>query len=176
MSEPVVHKAISSEPRERHYVMAHYAFRQICEQDSHYFFSLMASPEKDRFLENLIQQVEGNCPDDTTSLKPDEFKVVLSRVANHPMVLIEMPPAQAYIEAAYIAVVAMVDMTQPMDEQEAGVQYFTLELGEGEGADAYFFCQWQDEDHLNLAEMETLCSLDEFGLVVENRVTQSQSK
>jgi len=157
--------------RERHYVMAHHAFRQIAEQDSHYFFSLMASQEREAFVANLIGQVENNCPDDTTVLRAQDFRVTPTRIANYPLVLIEMPVPEAYTEALFVAVVAMVDLTQTDATATPTIGYYTLELGEGEDGDCYFLCQWQDGNHLNLAEISSQCSATEFAMLVEQHLS-----
>ncbi|TQV72330.1 hypothetical protein FLL45_19120 [Aliikangiella marina] len=161
-----------NEPRERHYVMAHYAFRQICLDDSDYFFSLMASNHQQQFLNNLIQQVESNCPDDTTTLQATDFDVVTSRAGDHPLVLIKMPPPQAHAEAAFVGVVSTLDLTTPLDEQSPEVRYFTLELGEGEQGACFFFCQWHLDNHLNLGELQGECTREAFATLIEQRMEQ----
>ena len=164
------------DPRERHYVMAHYALRQICMDDSYYFFSLMASDERSRFIENLIEQVESNCPDDDTKLVASEFQIVTSRVGDHPIVLIQMPVPEAYVEAVYVGVVSSLDLTKPFEDQSPEVSYYTLELGEGEGGNSFFFCQWKDDSHLNLGEIEGSCTLEAFATLVEQRVEMMENR
>lgn len=164
------------EPRERHYVMAHYAFRQICLDDSHYFFSLMASDQQVQFIENIIGQVEDNCPEDVTELKAEDFEVITSRMANHPIVLIKMPTPKAYVEALYVGVVSTLDLTQPAEEQSPEIHYYTLELGQGEQGNSFFFCQWNEDSHLNLGEIQDSCSLETFATLIEQREELANSQ
>ncbi len=163
--------ALLDEPRARHYVMAHVALKQVCEQDPHYFFGAIGSSEQKKFVEHMITQVEEHHPEDPTLLDADEFNIVLSRVGNYPLVLIELPKPQAYVECFYVGIVAMVDLSQSkIDEAVPEILYFTLELAEGELADCSHFCQWKGETHINLAEVESVCSLDEFSLLIQHKV------
>jgi len=164
------------DPRERHYVMAHYAFRQICLDDSYYFFSLMASEDKSQFIENLIEQVESNCPEDDTQLSVEDFEIVTSRVGDHPIVLIKMPDPKAYVEALYVGVVSTLDLTQPFEDQDPQVSYFTLELGEGDEGASFFFCEWKNDNHLNLGEIQGSCTLEAFATLVEQRMELADSQ
>ncbi len=162
-------------PRERHYVLGHIALRQVCEQDPHYFFGVLASDDQTKFLANLISQVEENCPDDPSQIDATQIEVVPSRLGNKPVTLIKMPPAAAYAECIYIGVVSMMDMNKPEDYPDPEIQYFTLELGEGDEGLCSFFCQWDGEDHLNLAELESNISLDDFATIIGHRVEGQQS-
>lgn len=160
-----------NQPRERHYAIGHYAFRQISMDDPHYFFALMGSSGKDQLLNNLIQQAEKNCPEDRTQLLLEDFRVDLSRIENHPMVIIQMPSVKACEEAIYVAVISMIDLSQNIQQQNAEIKYYTLELAVNhEQQISYYFCQWIDDKHINLAEIEGQCSKEEFMVLIEQHI------
>jgi hypothetical protein len=168
---PAANEQLLKEPRERCYVLGHIAFRQICALDSHYFFSLMASPKRDEFLSGLIEQVEQNCPDDSTLLNAESIKVATSRVRNHPLILIEMPPVKALAEAIYVGLISMFDMTQQPDSQKAVESHcYTLEYGENDDGVRCFFCLWEGKVQKKLAELEAPCSVDDFGMLIDRHV------
>ena len=170
MSEKNTKQAILKEPRERHYVLGHIAFRQIVENDPHYFFGALSEHTQRQFLHNLIAQVEDNCPDDNTLISADDIEVELSRIANYPLVLIKMPAPKAYVECRYVGVLSMMDMSVPIPKDKPEINYFTLELGEGGDGECNFFCQWIGEQHCNLAEVESRCSLEEFATLISHRI------
>jgi hypothetical protein len=161
-------------PRQRHYVLGHEAFRQMCEHDPHQFFELMASPAQQSFIKELVSQVELNFPIDVTVLDIDSIQVTTSLIDNRPLIIIKMPPAEAYVECVYVGIVSMMDINVPQSTPHPEICYFTLELGQGEEKDeeCRVFCQWLGDTHYNLAEMSSSTSREEFALVIKQRIDQ----
>ena len=123
-----------------------------------------------RPIAELVKQVELNCPEDDTILDVASIKVSPSTVGKKPLLIIEMPQVQAYAECIYIGIVAMMDINNPEEFDYPEIRYFTLELGEGESRNCRIFCQWQDSTHYNLAEMDENTGIDDFILVINQRL------
>jgi len=157
-------------PRERHYILGHEAFRQMCEQDPHQFFELMASPAQQDFVTELVSQVESNFPSDTTNLDSELIEVSTTLLEEKPLIIIKMPPAKAYVECVYVGIVSMMDVNRPQDFPKPEIGYFTLELGEGEEEECRMFCQWDGDIHYNLAEMSKNTTMNDFALVIKQRI------
>ncbi len=159
-------------PRERHYILGHEAFRQLCEYDPHQFFERMVSDALLPFVSELIRQVELNCPDDPTRLDPETIRVTPTVIGKRPLLIIEMPPVAAYAECILVGIVLEIDVNQPEAIEKPDIHYFTLELGEGEVEDktCKMFCQWQENTHYNLGELDNNAGWQEFALVIQQRV------
>jgi len=165
-----------NKPRQKHYVLGHEAFRLFAEHNRHQFFGLMSSPDRDLFIDDLIARIDGNYPADTSKLSANEMEVQLSIVTNHPLVLIKMPPVQAYCEAIYVGVLGLFDINDPESTPEPEIGYFTFEVGQGEGKEnVYFFCQWDEDTHHVLGEMDSNVSLDDFSLLIQQRLETAKS-
>ena len=162
---------ILDKPRERHYLLGHEGFRHMCESDPHQFFERMSTKEhSDRFVAALIEQVEKMAPEDETVLDANDVRVVISKVENKPLLLIVMPEAKAYIECVYVGILCHLDMKNPNLEEKPAIDYYTLELGEGEdGSECRMFCEWKGDTHYNLGEMERTATLEQFGMVIGQR-------
>ena len=161
-------------PRERHYLLGHEAFRQLCEHDAHQFFERIASDNQNEFIAELVKQVESFCPDDETILDTSLIKVIPSTIGNKPVIIIQMPPVKAYVECIYVGIVANIDIATPQSIANPEIKYFTLELGESDSGDCEMFCEWQGSTHYNLAEMEQKTSVADFLLVIKQRLGVKQ--
>jgi hypothetical protein len=157
-------------PRQRHYILGHEAFRQLCEYDPHQFFERMVSDGHQIFVAELIRQVEANCPNDPTELDPTRIKVTPTVVGTRPLLIIEMPPVVAYAECIYVGIVLEIDVNQPEATEKPTIHYFTFELGESDGDTCKMFCQWQEDTHYNLGELDKAAGWQEFALVIQQRL------
>ena len=165
--------AIKNKPRQSHYLLGHEAFRVFAEKNPHQFFSIMASAHLE-FIEEMVQRVENHI-DIRGEINPEDFDVTLGTIRSYPLVMVKMPQPQAYVECFYFGVLGLFDVNQPAAESDAQIGYFTLELGEGEpdengDKDCKIFCQWDGDTHYNLAETDRNAGIDEFRLLIEQRV------
>lgn len=161
---------VQNMPRERHYLLGHEAFRQMCEHDPYQFFERMVAPDAIHFISELIKQVELGCPNDNTLLDPNSVEVTPSTIANKPVLVIKMPPVEAFAECIYVGIVAMIDINNAKQAMDPEILYFTLELGEAEHDVCCMFCQWQEATHYNLAELDKNISVEDFLLVITQRL------
>ncbi|MCW8877340.1 MAG: hypothetical protein OQK04_16720 [Kangiellaceae bacterium] len=166
-----------TKPRERHYILGHEAFRLFAEHNPHQFFAIMSSENRQEFISEMVARVEQNCPNDTTQLNPGDFEVTLSSVENYPLVVIALPKPEAYVECFYIGILALVDMQSNDINTQPEIAYFTIELGETEpdkqgSTIGKMFCQWDEDTHYNLAELHGEVSVDEFQLLIAQRLNK----
>ncbi|MGX5172625.1 hypothetical protein ACUR5C_01195 [Aliikangiella sp. IMCC44653] len=161
----------ANEPRAHHYVMAHIALKQIAEQDPHYFFGVLGSDKKRQLIRHLLDQVEASHPEEAPFLSEFDFNVYPLRIGSHPLVIVEMPAPECASECFYIGVVANIDLSQPdLEEAQPEIAYFTLELGIDENQTTAFFCQWDDQTHLNLGEITAEVSVANFETLISQRI------
>jgi hypothetical protein len=163
---------ILEKPRERHYLLGHEGFRHMVESDPHQFFERMSTKQdSENFVAALINQVEKMASEDDTILDPKQVKVLTSSIENKPLLLIVMPDAKAYVECVYVGILCHLDIKQPDLNDKPKIDYFTLELGQADdGAECRMFCEWKGETHYNLAEMDAGTTLEQFGLVIAQRL------
>ena len=164
---------ISDTPRERHYTLGHEAFRQLCEYDPHQFFERMTSQDRLPFVTELVRQVELNCSNDPSKLDPQTIKAIPTVVGSKPLLIIEMPPVKAYAECLYVGIVLEININQPKLQQCPEIHYFTFELGQNENKLCKLFCQWQGDTHYNLGELDENAGLQEFMLVIQQRLGET---
>lgn len=159
------------EPRIIHYIFAHQAIRQICRQEPHHFFGVLASDEQQAYVQFMIDQVTKLNSEEAADFSAADIQVTITRIGHYPMVVFTMPEAIAYTECIYIAIVSMIDGNKPEDYPFPEIKCFTLELGEGEnGEDICFFCQWQDDDHLHIGEMDNKSNIGDFALAIKQQI------
>lgn len=136
-----------------HYVLAHVALRQAAFSDPHRFFTVMASPERQAFLDHLWRKVCERCDKEgAASFTADDVIVHTTRIDDYPTVLIEMPEPGAVAEAHLVCAVLMVPMKGASTESgEPELRYFTLEKGRriATGQEATVLCGWQGGSHVN---------------------------
>jgi hypothetical protein len=139
---------------QHHYVLAHVAFRTVCRQNPLAFFALMASPERDGFLEVLWQDVCKNsgAPGPASfGIRDLSFKT--GRIKGFPCLLIRMPPPRSMAEAHMVCAVLRENMEEPVPEHPE-VGYYTLEKGFNmDGSERTVLCAWMgDGSHVNYGD------------------------
>lgn len=156
-----------------HYVFAHYALRQIALAEPMQFLEIAASPDADKFIAALLQQVVKQCGREA-GFDASEIKVYPTRVNNYPCAVIEMPEPEEAAEAWLIGVVVPVDFTlevpADLDESQITAQYYTLEKGVSlTGEPRTVLAGWDDQRHNNYGDgpeptveafVATLCGQD----------------
>ena len=158
-------------PRGGHYIFAHQAIRQICQSDPHHFFGTIASDEQQAYLQSMIDQVTEHNPEDAPDFSAQDIQVTITRIGHYPMVVFTMPVPKAYAECLHVALVLLIDGNSPEDDPFPEIRCFTQELGEADNQeDIFFFCQWQDDDHLNIAELEIKSTIGDFALAIKQRI------
>jgi hypothetical protein len=140
-----------------HYELAHVALKQICFNDPAGFFQLMASPERNGFLEALWRQIRENCDHGGPAYfeVPRDLVIETFCLETFPMILVHMPPPRFVTESYFIGMVLNVpveEMEVPREHYEVG--YYTLERGEdvATGDHRTVFCAWQGETHFNYGD------------------------
>jgi len=138
-----------------HYVLAHVALRQICMANPVRFFSIMDSQNRDKFLEDVWQQVRKNCDKEgEPSFSVKDVKVETTRINEFPTIIITMPLPQFMAEAHMIGIVLRVnvkDFVENKIPEKPVAEYFTLEKGFNlDESERTVFCKWDETGkHLN---------------------------
>jgi hypothetical protein len=138
-----------------HYVLGHVALRKVCQGDPLSFFSTMASPDRERFLEEIWRSVREYCDDDgEPTFSISELSVLTTRIGESPALLIRMPPPARPLEAHFVAIILKVAPGVEELPEEPEFEYFTLERGvQTDGSECTFLCAWQmDDTHSNFGE------------------------
>ncbi|HAW28552.1 MAG TPA: hypothetical protein DCY03_10605 [Planctomycetaceae bacterium] len=139
-----------------HYVFAHYALRQIALAEPMQFLEIAASPDADKFIAALLQQVVKQCGREA-GFDASEIKVYPTRVNNYPCAVIEMPEPQEAAEAWLVGVVVPVDFSvkvpADLDLDQITAQYYTLEKGVSlTGEPRTVLAGWDDQRHNNYGD------------------------
>ena len=139
-----------------HYVFAHYALRQIALAEPMQFLEIAASPDADKFIAALLQQVVKQCGREA-GFDAAEIKVYPTRVNNYPCAVIEMPEPQEAAEAWLVGVVVPVDFSvkvpADLDLDQITAQYYTLEKGVSlTGEPRTVLAGWDDQRHNNYGD------------------------
>jgi len=138
---------------------------------THLFFCEIASVEQQVYVQFMIDQVTIYSPEEAADFSTADIQVAITRIGHCPMVVFTMSEAKAYTECIYIAIVSMMDGNKPGDYPFLEIKCFTLELGEGEnGENICFFCQWQDDDHLHIGEMDNKSNIGDFALAIKQQI------
>ena len=132
-----------------HYVLAHIAFRQICMANPVGFFSVMASQNRDKYLEGIWQQVRKNCDDKgVPSFSIEDVKVETTKIEEFPTIIITMPTPQFDTEAHMVGIVLRVNVKDFIENrlsEKPVAEYFTLEKGSNlDGSDRTVLCKWDE--------------------------------
>jgi hypothetical protein len=154
-----LHRYILNIPTKRtlhHYILAHVALKRVCFDDPFGFFALMASPHRQKFLDDLWTQICQNCNQEGEAhFSPRDIKIETTRVGEYPAIVVEMPTPRFIAEAHMICVVLKVPVNELQQETEkAEVRYFTLEKGINfkTGGDRTVLCAWDGESHINYGD------------------------
>ncbi len=146
-------KAIRSEPRDHHYVFAHYTVREACAHDPLYFFSILASPDQEKFVAWLWKTTEKRVGRPIADVDPSELTICTCRVGESPAVILTMPSPVANAEAYLLAVLLTKPRKVSEPEREAAFRYFTLELGANlDGTTRTVLCEWDEDGHKNFGD------------------------
>jgi hypothetical protein len=135
-----------------HYQLAHVALRQICLHNPYGFFSVMASPDRKKFLDDIWSQICARCdPEGPASFTPDDLQIITSNINDYPTILIQMPEPLFSPEAYFVGIVLLVKMNDYAQHPPDPVaRYFTLERGQSvSGGVWHVLCEWQDGRHCN---------------------------
>lgn len=145
-----------SDPRCGHYSLAHYALRGVAFQDPLFFLGVLASPESQRFLADLLRRVQEHCRDrePLAQFSVEELSVHKRRIGPRPCAIVEMPAPRAVAEAFYAAGVLLADPAELIQGEPAPLRYFTLERGMSlDGSRRTVLCEWtSDGTHRNYGD------------------------
>jgi hypothetical protein len=145
------------DPRCGHYSLAHHALRGVAFQDPLFFLGVLASPDAQRFLADLLRRVQEHCKDrePLAEFSVEELTVHKRRVGKYPCAVIELPPPRAVAEAYFVAGVLLSDPAADLPQAEAAkLRYFTLEKGMSfDGSRRTVLCEWTKEGtHRNFGD------------------------
>ena len=137
-----------------HYVLAHYALRQMALDKPLQYLAVLASPDADRFIASLFESV-------CEQLKqPPDFgaDAVIAHhvhIKEYPCAIIEMPQPKDTTEAYFTALVAFAKLNDkaPPDPENVSARYFTLELGFSlDGTPRTVLAEWSKDRHINYGD------------------------
>lgn len=132
-----------------HYQLVHHALRQIAQETPTFFFGVMASPDRPRFLQSLWERVCEHLADEKhgePGFSIEEVNIHLLKIRDFPTVIVEMPTPRKMTEAYFAAAVLLHPLSAPGPEPETlTVRFITLELSfhHETGAAFTFLCEWQ---------------------------------
>ncbi|MEQ1831256.1 MAG: hypothetical protein ABL921_35240, partial [Pirellula sp.] len=136
------------------YAFAHYALRQIALSDPLRFLAIAASPDAQRFIDAILQDVAEQCGRNT-SYDAVSVRIHPTRVNIFPCVVIELPEPKEMAEAFMVALVVLIDTSseRPLDTNEIRARYFTLEKGFSlSDAPRTVLAEWDTESHSNYGD------------------------
>ena len=149
--------SLGCEPRCAHYTLAYFALREASLSDPLLYLAVLASPQRQKFLEKLLQSVAESCAE--RNEEPDfaatDLTVYCRRLNRYPCAIVEMPPPKAFAEAFFTALVAYVDPSGPVpDRSSVDAHYFTLECGVSmDGSPRTVLAEWtRDGTHNNFGD------------------------
>ncbi|MES2946501.1 MAG: hypothetical protein V4772_26835 [Pseudomonadota bacterium] len=163
-------QAVRREPRDHHYVFAHYTVREACAHDPLRFFAIVASPDQELFIAWLWKTTEKRVGKPLIDVDPSELKVITCRVKESPAIILQMPSPVASAEAHLVAVL-LTDLQKPIDtETKAAFRYFTLEHGVTlDGSTRTVLCEWDESGHRNFGD-GPLPTVEAFATVLEGKI------
>lgn len=141
-------------PRTHHYFIAHVALRLFCDNDPLKFFAVIASEQRDDFINYIWQKVCEQC---AGKEKPDfsekDIKIETLKVGDYPTIVVVMPEAKAIAEAIMVGIVLTSKIGDNSVNPDVGYRYFALEQGvDLNGGNRTVFCEWSNESHLNMGD------------------------
>ena len=112
------------------YVFAHYALRQMALSRPLQFLVIAASPDAQRFMADILQEVSEKCGR-KASFDATSIQIHKCRVHTFPCAVIELPEPKEIAEAFMVALVVPIHMSQesPKGIETIPARYFTLEKG-----------------------------------------------
>ncbi len=166
---------MKNKPRQKHYILGHEAFRLFAENQPEPFFSLMASNDHKIFINDLINQINTNYPQDSSQLNADDLSVSIFAPNQQPLVVIKMPPVEAYCECIFVGILANFkfnsdNFSNSSNSSNKTISCYTLEKAKGNHGDVSLFCQWNKDMHVVIAEIGSKISADSFALLIEQQI------
>ena len=136
------------------YAFAHYALRQIALAEPLQFLAIAASPDAERFMDAVLQDVAEQFGR-KTSFDATSIKIHLTRVNECPCAVIELPEPRETAEAFMVALVVPIDISsqQPPQMDSVESRYFTLEKGFSlSNEPRTVLAEWDTEGHSNYGD------------------------
>lgn len=140
-----------------HYVVAHYALRQIALQDPLQYLAIMASPEVREFLQAVLSDVAEQLPGQKGVFTADDLLVHPCRIGDFPCAILEFPVPGEITETYFTALLVMISLGEELPEpNRVEARYLTLEKGASlDGAPRTVLCEWTSTSHLNFGDGPT---------------------
>ena len=136
------------------YVFAHYTLRQIALSDPLQFLAIAASPDAERFMDAVLQDVAKQCGR-KTSFSASSIKIHSTRVNDFPCAVVELPEPKEMAEAFMVALVVPIDTSseEPPEMDTVKARYFTLEKGFSlSNEPRTVLAEWDTEIHWNYCD------------------------
>jgi hypothetical protein len=124
------------------------------------FLGVLASPEAQRFLADLMQSVSKHCEErePQPDFSVEDITIHNIRVRQYPCAVVEMPRPRATTEAFFVAAVLLAEIDRELpDAKDRALRYFTLEKGLVLGGPSRtVLCEWtSDGSHVNYGDGPT---------------------
>ena len=136
------------------YALAHYALRYLALSDPLRFLAILASPDANTFLDNVLQDVGEKCGTPASFTSAD-LTVHPGAVKGHPCAVIEFPEPEQMTEVYMVALVVLVDPSSPTppDPSDLEARYFTLEMGFTlDDSPRTVLAEWTGDAHANYGD------------------------
>lgn len=136
------------------YAFVHYALKQIALTAPLQFLAISASPDAERFMDSILQDVGERCGRPAT-YDASSIHIHRTRINDFPCAIVELPEPKELAEAHLVAIVALVDTSSgpPLDMDQVESRYFTLEKGFSMSSEPRtVLAEWTAESHLNYGD------------------------
>lgn len=137
-----------------HYVLAHYALRQIGLSNPLQFLAIAASDDPSKFIDSVLADVVNDCKR-KADFRAEDVKFHPVRVKDFPCVVMEMPEPKETAEAYMTALVVPLDLEAgpPADAEQIQARYFTLEKGFSlDNTPRTVLAEWSATAHSNFGD------------------------
>ncbi len=154
-----------------HYVLAHYALRQIALSDPLQFLDVVTSSNAGPFLAAIFQSVEERSGQ-KFPFRSSDLSIHSVRIKNFPSVVIQLPEPQETAEAFMVAlVITMAPSPQSaISNQQSVARYFTLEKGFTLTDEARtVLAEWTTDRHSNYGD-GPVATVDAFCKAISQHV------
>jgi hypothetical protein len=145
---------------EHHYAFAHIALRKFAFAEPVLVFSVLASPDRNRFFNDILADLHEQLQISTKcSFRGEDIEFFAQRINGRPCAILKMPRPTEPVEAHFIALVSRLGVEQLSDataQLPAGelLDYFTFERPVVvESGEPTVFCGWSaDDSHANYGD------------------------
>jgi hypothetical protein len=145
---------------EHHYAFAHVALRRIAFAEPIRIFGILASPDRERFIDGVLADIHEQCQISTRcSFRGRDVEFSGAKINDRPCAILKMPTPTEPVEAHFIALVSRLgvdEFTAEDVESRQGelLDYYTFERPVVvEGGRPTVFCSWSEDDsHSNYGE------------------------